>query len=64
MSFIHKMKMVLKEIRESRVNLKIIIRKPVVVNEKVQKAFEESNQLMAIFLKSIETAKLNKTTTN
>lgn len=58
--FIHKMKMVLKEIRESRVNLKIIKRKPVVVNEKVEKAFGETNELMAIFLKSIETAKQNK----
>ncbi len=58
--FIHKMKIVLKEIRESRVNLKIIKRKPVVVNEKIDKAFNEANELMAIFLKSIETAKQNK----
>lgn len=57
--FLHKMKMVLKEIRESRVNLKIIKRKPVVVHEKVEIAFNESNELMAIFLKSIETAKSN-----
>jgi len=57
--FLHKMKMVLKEIRESRVNLKIIKRKPVVVREKVEIAFNESSQLMAIFLKSIETAKGN-----
>ncbi len=55
--FIHKIKMVLKEIRESRVNLKIIQRKPLLVHEKVQLAFSEANQLMAIFLKSIETAK-------
>jgi four helix bundle protein len=58
--FIHKMKMVLKEIRESRVNLKIIKRKPVIINDKVDKAFNEANELMAIFLKSIETAKQNK----
>ena len=58
--FIHKMKVVLKEIRESRVNLKIIKRKPVIVNDKVDKAFGEANELMAIFLKSIETAKQNK----
>ena len=57
--FLHKMKMVLKEIRESRVNLKIIIRKPVIVHKKVDIAFNEANQLMAIFLKSIETAKGN-----
>jgi four helix bundle protein len=58
--FIHKMKVVLKEIRESRVNLKIIKRKPVIVNDKVDKAFSEANELMAIFLKSVETAKQNK----
>ena len=57
--FIHKMKMVLKEVRESRVNLKIIKKKPLLVNEKVDLAFNEANQLMAIFLKSIETAKEN-----
>ena len=57
--FLHKMKMVLKEIRESRVNLKIIKRKPVVVHPKIDVAFNESNELMAIFLKSIETAKNN-----
>ena len=57
--FLHKMKMVLKEIRESRVNLKIIKRKPVVVHSKIDVAFNESNELMAIFLKSIETAKNN-----
>ncbi len=58
--FRHKMKVVLKEIRESRLNLKIIKRKAVVINDKVEKAFNEANQLMAIFLKSIETAKQNK----
>ncbi len=57
--FIHKMKMVLKEIRESRVNLKIIKRKPLLQHEKVDLAFNEASQLMAIFLKSIETAKNN-----
>ena len=56
--------MVLKEIRESGMNLKIIIRKPVVINIKVEKAFKEANELMAIFLKSIDTAKQNKTAAN
>jgi len=50
------MKVVLKEIRESGINL-IIIEKPILSNEKVQVAFKEANGLMAIFLKSIETAK-------
>jgi four helix bundle protein len=57
--FIHKMKMCLKEIKESRINLKIIRRKPVVVHESVEKAFNESNELMAIFLTSVETAERN-----
>lgn len=51
--------MCLKEIKESRINLKIIRRKPVVVDLRVETAFNESNELMAIFLKSIETAQKN-----
>ena len=58
--FIHKMCLVLKEIKESRINLKIIKRKPVMVNDKVDKAFNESNELMAIFIRSIETARKNR----
>ncbi len=57
--FLHKMKMCLKEIKETRINLKIIMRKPVLVHEKVDVAFVETNQLMAIFLRSIETAQKN-----
>jgi four helix bundle protein len=38
--FIHKMKVVLKEIRESRVNLKIIRKKPVIVHPKVELALK------------------------
>ena len=49
--FLHKMKLVLKEIRETRINLQ----SPV-----VDSALTEANQLMAIFLKSIETAKNNQ----
>ncbi len=60
--FIHKIKVVLKEIRESRINLRIIIEKPILQSEKVQIAFKEANELMAIFLKSVETAKQNKIT--
>jgi four helix bundle protein len=57
--FLHKMKGVLKEIREWRVNLRIIKQKPIVENERIDLALNEANQLMAIFLKSIETAKAN-----
>ncbi len=58
--FIHKMKLVLNEMRESRINLRIIIEKPILQSEKIQIAYKEANELMAIFLKSVETAKQNK----
>jgi four helix bundle protein len=57
--FIHKMKMVLKELRETRINLRIIKEKPLIKNPKVDSAFEEVNQLIKIFAKSLETAKAN-----
>ena len=57
--FIHKMKLVLKEIRETRVNLRIIYKKPILVNELILGAYKECNELMAIFLKSIQTARTN-----
>ncbi len=55
--FLHKIKLVLKEIRETRVNLKIIKGKPIINHPIVESTLAESNELMAIFLKSIETAK-------
>ena len=57
--FIHKVKVVLKELRESRVNLRIIIEKPVLIHEKLQIVLKEVNELIAIFIKSIETARQN-----
>ena len=57
--FIHKMKLVLKEIRETRINLRIISEKPILIDNKTFVALNECNELMAIFLKSIETAKKN-----
>lgn len=58
--FIHKMKLVLKEIRETRINLRIIQKKPILTNVIIDMTLKESNELMAIFLKSISTAKSNK----
>ncbi len=58
--FIHKMKLVLKEIRETRISLRIINEKPIVNSEKSVIALKECNELMAIFIKSIETAKKNQ----
>lgn len=59
MDFIHKMKVALKELRESRINLRIISEKPIVINNMVKKALDECNQLIGIFSKSIETARKN-----
>ena len=55
--FIHKLKIILKELRETRICLKIIIRKPLLKPERVESLLNENNELIAIFLKSIETAK-------
>lgn len=58
--FIHKIKLVLKEIRETRINLRIINEKPIVKNDFVSSVQKECNELMAIFLKSVQTAKQNQ----
>jgi len=59
--FIHKMKVILKELRESLINLKIIHRTNLYkVEEKIVKAKKENNELIAIFVKSIETAQKNQ----
>jgi len=58
--FIHKMKIVLKELKESRISLKIIERKPLISNtKKLLNIIKETEELIAIIYKSIETAKLN-----
>ena len=59
--FIHKTSIVLKELRESHVNLKIIDQANIIDNTKeVDKALDESNQLVSIFYKTVQTAKINK----
>ncbi|MEA1898566.1 MAG: four helix bundle protein [Bacteroidota bacterium] len=58
--FIHKMKVVLKELRETYVCLKIIHRAKLFKAEsKIIKAKSENNELISIFVKSIETAQKN-----
>ncbi|HNP18034.1 MAG TPA: four helix bundle protein [Fulvivirga sp.] len=54
--FIHKMKIVLKELRESLNCLKILTRAGYLSNDLI---LDESNQLISIFVKSLETAKKN-----
>jgi len=48
------------ELRETRINLRIIIEKPLLINEKLQKVFSEVNELIAIISSSISTAKKNQ----
>ncbi|WP_341227290.1 four helix bundle protein [uncultured Arcticibacterium sp.] len=57
--FIHKMKIVLKELRESKINLTILERRNLLSD---LSAINESNELIAIFNKSITTAKKRSTT--
>ena len=58
--FIHKIKVVLKELRESFVCLKIIHRTKLYKSEdKIQVALKENNELISIFVKSVETAQKN-----
>lgn len=58
--FIHKMKISLKELRETFVCLRIIEMKPLVNDLKLlSEVLDENNQLISIFVKSIATAKSN-----
>jgi four helix bundle protein len=58
--FIHKIKVVLKELRETRICYKIILKQILPDNPIVIKAIGETNQLIAIFIKSVDTAKKNR----
>jgi four helix bundle protein len=58
--FIHKIKIVLKELRETFVCLKIIHKSKLCKSEvKIETAINESNELISIFVKSVETAQKN-----
>jgi len=58
--FIHKMKIVLKELRETFICLKIIFRTKLFKSEdKIKNAIKENDELISIFVKSIETAQNN-----
>jgi four helix bundle protein len=64
MDFIHKMKIVLKELKETRVCLKIISRKKMITGAGLSEAKSENDQLISIIAKSIETAKKNMDAVN
>jgi four helix bundle protein len=59
--FVHKMKVALKELRETYISLLIIQAKPLTANkELLLNCLKEGNELISIFVKSIQTATTNK----
>ena len=58
--FIHKMKVCLKELRETLVWLKIIVRKPLCPPDRLAPIIRENDELIGIFVKSVKTAQANK----
>lgn len=55
--FVHKMKIGLKELKETRICLKLIVKRKIAGDHEL--LLDENEQLIAIFAKSIETAKNN-----
>lgn len=59
--FVHKLRLILKELRETMEILKIIKRKPLIKNiNKLQDTLNENNELISIFVKSAKTALNNQ----
>ena len=59
--FIHKMRICLKELRESKVWLKLVIRaKLIKPASRLDTLIDETDQLISIFVKSIQTANLKR----
>lgn len=60
--FIHKLGICLKELKECRTALKIIVKRQMIKPiERLQDVFKETEELIAIVAKSIDTAQKNKT---
>ena len=58
--FIHKMKICLKELKETHIAVQIIRRKPLIKDfTKLDKGITECKELISIFVRSIETARKN-----
>ena len=58
--FIHKMKISLKELRETKVWLQMILKANLIkASIKIDQLIDECNQLISIFVASVKTAKLN-----
>jgi len=63
--FIHKMKICLKELKETHIAVQIIRRKPLIKDfTKVDKGITECKELISIFVRSIKTARKNKSSKN
>ena len=62
--FIHKMKICLKELRETLVCLKIIVRAELLTEGMLQPLIDETNEQISIFVISIKTAKQNMNSTS
>jgi four helix bundle protein len=58
--FVHKMKVCVKELRETLIWLKMIERKPLCPPERLGPILGECNELISIFVKSIKTATENE----
>jgi four helix bundle protein len=59
--FIHKLGVVLKELKECRIALKIILKKQFILPvSKLEKLFQETEELIAIIAKSITTSRKRK----
>ena len=58
--FIHKMKIALKELRETHVWLRIIEAKPLCPPDKMGSILQECDELISIFVTSIQTARKNR----
>ena len=57
--FIHKLGIALKELRESRVWIKLILKSDMLSVDRIEQLLDESNQLCNIIGKSVVTAKAN-----
>jgi len=54
--FIHKMKIALKELRETKVNLKFMLKRKYFTEDRLLPILKENDELIAIFIRSISTA--------
>ncbi len=58
--FIHKLKISLKELRETEVWIKILIKAELIKSSLLEPLLKETDELIAIFFKSIDTAKMKQ----